>query len=72
MSFWTTPRREYLALWAGKKTDARIAADLKCAAITVRKERKAMQLDGYKGRPGWDRRQALLNSISGLDFYVSH
>lgn len=71
MNFWTPERRDYLRQWGGKKPDDRIADDLGCATITVRKERTVMGLDAYRGRPGMSRRQALLNSAAGLDFCVS-
>lgn len=70
-TFWTTQRRAYLQFWGGKKTDQQLAMELGCAAITVRKARSDMGIEGYRGRPHWDRRQWLLNSASGLDFCVS-
>ena len=67
----TPEARAYIRAHGGKVPDKRIADHLGCAEITVRKERTAMQIAGYRGRVWWDSRQALMNSAAGLDFDVS-
>lgn len=56
----TPDARAYIEQHGGKVPDRRIAQHLNCAEITVRKERAAMGIAGYRGRPDWTRRDCLL------------